>query len=207
MPVSITLSDETYRSLESLAIGFDTPERVIERLIEQVTSDSVKETKPRLTFLPDESTFKKELLLNKRAQIVLYTKDSVRDVIHWNAARFQPSSNLRANLWSGCLRNWKEKGITSAELSILKRGTTEPGDETELMIDFAEQLRWTIQETNDYYIEHEEVGSDDGVPYYNLVTFSEETPMKLKDIAGINSFNQVRLDLHYSEEDSSVDDD
>ncbi|MCO7091960.1 hypothetical protein [Vibrio cholerae] len=142
MPVTISISDDVFRRLEGLAVGFDTPERVIERLLDLVEESGSKssESKPSLTFVPDEAAFKNELIARKKAQVVLHLKNGERDVIHWNASRFQPSSNLRANLWSGILRNWKDKGIISAELSVLPRGHNHPDDNTDLLIAIAGEV-------------------------------------------------------------------
>ncbi|MCE9944022.1 hypothetical protein ACEUCS_19370 [Aeromonas caviae] len=199
MPVSITVSDEIFNRLEKLAIGFDTPERVIERLLDEVDSDSPKSAgaRPKLTFTPDETAFKNELLTRKKAQVILHFKDGERDVLHWNAERFQPSSNLRANLWSGFLRGWKEKGIIAAEFSVLPRGSNLPDDDTELRVAIAGEVHWTVEEVDQYFIDVEEVCSDDGFPYYYLATFDEETPAELKKIAGLNSCNQIHLDLNF----------
>jgi hypothetical protein len=199
MPVSITLSETLFHRLEKLAIGFDTPERVIERLLDnaELGSDKSADTRPSLEFIPDEAAFKNELLVRKRAQVVLHFKEGEREVSHWNASRFQPKSNLRANLWSGFLRNWKEKGIVSAELSVLPRGCNDPDDRTELFIAIAGVINWTFDEVSMYYCDHEEVCSDDDHPYYVLVTFDENTPPELKKIAGLNSANQTHLDLNF----------
>lgn len=205
MPKSINVSDEIYRRLEGLAIGFDSPERVIERLLNEIDSSSSRltESKPTLTFIPDEQTFKNELLAKKRAQVVLHLRDGQRDVLQWNASRFQPSSNLRANLWSGILRNWKEKGIVSAELSVLPRGTSSPGDDTESRVAIAGEAHWTLNEIDQYFIDLKQVTSDDGLPYYCLATFSENTPPELKKVAGLNDANQLHLGLEimYSEDE------
>lgn len=198
MPVTISISDDVYGRLEALAVGFDTPERVIERLLDSAEESGSKSTgsKPTLTFVPDEPAFKNELIARKKAQVVLHLKNGDRDVIHWNASRFQPSSNLRANLWSGILRNWKDKGIVSAELSVLPQGINHPDDNTDLLIAIAGEVHWTLEEVEQYFVDYDLVSSDDGHPYYYLVTFSEETPNKLKQIAGLNSVNQLHLDLN-----------
>lgn len=200
MPVTISISDDVFRRLEGLAVGFDTPERVIERLLDLVEESGPKssESKPSLTFVPDEAAFKNELIARKKAQVVLHLKNGERDVIHWNASRFQPSSNLRANLWSGILRNWKDKGITSAELSVLPKGINEPGDNTELLIAVAGEVNWTLDEVEEYFVDCDLVSSDDGHPYYYLATFSEDTPDELKEIARLNSSNQLHLDLNFA---------
>lgn len=198
MPVTISISDDVYGRLEALAVGFDTPERVIERLLDSAEESGSKSTgsKPTLTFVPDEPAFKNELIARKKAQVVLHLKNGDRDVIHWNASRFQPSSNLRANLWSGILRNWKDKGIVSAELSVLPQGINHPDDNTDLLIAIAGEAHWTLEEVEQYFVDYDLVSSDDGHPYYYLATFSEETPNKLKQIAGLNSVNQLHLDLN-----------
>ena len=202
MPVTISVSDDVYRRLESFAVGFDTPERVIERLLDGFTLEGSRsvESRPTLTFIPDEVAFKNELLARKKAQVVLHLKDGGRDVLYWNATRLQPSSNLRANLWSGFLRNWKGKGIVSAEFSVLPKRANCSEDNSGLMLAIAEAIHWTLEETEQYFVEVEEVCSDDGHPYYDLVTFSEDTPDELKTIAGLNSSNQIHMRL------SSLDD-
>lgn len=199
MPVSITVSDEIFNRLEKLAIGFDTPERVIERLLDEVDSESPKSAgaRPILTFIPDEIAFKNELLNRKKAQVILHFKDGERDVLHWNAERFQPSSNLRANLWSGFLRGWKEKGIIAAEFSVLPRGLNLPEDDTELHVAIAGEVHWTVEEVGQYLIGVDEVCGNDDTPYYYLATFDEETPSELKKSAGLNSCNQIHLDLNF----------
>ncbi|WP_226982243.1 hypothetical protein [Vibrio navarrensis] len=198
MPVTISISDDVYRRLEGLAVGFDTPERVIERLLDSVEESGPKSSgsRPSLTFVPDEAAFKNELIARKKAQVVLHLKNGDRDVIHWNASRFQPSSNLRANLWSGILRNWKDKGIASAELSVLPQGLNHPDDNTDLLIAIAGEVHWTLEEVEQYFVDYDLVSSDDGHPYYYLATFSEETPDELKQIAALNSSNQLHLDLN-----------
>ncbi|MBE4579590.1 hypothetical protein BOO30_18625 [Vibrio navarrensis] len=60
MPVTISISDDVYGRLEALAVGFDTPERVIDRLLDSAEESGSKSTgsKPTLTFVPDEPAFK-----------------------------------------------------------------------------------------------------------------------------------------------------
>lgn len=197
MPKSIIVSDEIYSQLEKLAIGFDTPERVIARLIDGASSagGDLLELRPDLTFIPNEAVFKNELLKHKRAQVVLRLTNGDRDVVHWNASRLKGSSNLRANLWSGILRNWKEKGIISAEFSVLSMEGVEQSY-AQFLIALANELNWTIDEVENYFIEHELISSDDGHPYYYLATFQENTPAVLKSIGGLNSSNHRHLDLN-----------
>lgn len=63
------------------------------------------------------------------------------------------------------------------------------------MIAIAREIHWTLEEVEQYFIEVEEISSDDGHPYFHLATFSEETPVELKNRAGLNSSNQLHLKL------------
>lgn len=118
---NIEISQETYKRLEQLATGFsDTPDFVISRLLDGL--DNKPEKKPELVFFPDdEEKFKHLLIRDKFAEITFYLNDGSRNVQVWNAKKFSESSNLRANLWSGQLRDWKAKGIIKAELSIFPK--------------------------------------------------------------------------------------
>jgi hypothetical protein len=115
---TIEISQDTFERLEEQVIGFsDTPDSVISRLLDGLENKTDK--KPELIFLPeDEEQFKKLLIRDQIAEITLYKKDGSRIVLVWNAKRFSESSNLRANLWSGQLRDWKSKEIVKAELRI-----------------------------------------------------------------------------------------
>jgi hypothetical protein len=114
---TIELNDELFKRLESKAVGFDTPEMVIKRLLDEV--DGHPQSRPEIIFEPsNEDEFKKKLIEKQKAKIVLYKTDGSKEVINWNAKKFNETSNLRANLWSGYLRDWKEKNILKAELFI-----------------------------------------------------------------------------------------
>lgn len=125
----IRISDDLYKRLESQAQGFDTPTGVIERLLDSYEGSkptakkpsSKASTKPELVFHPgDESLFKKKLVESGKAYILLHYSDGTSKESVWNAQRFTLTSNLRGNLWSGYLRNWKKDGIVKAELAIEK---------------------------------------------------------------------------------------
>lgn len=197
MPKSIVVSDEIYSQLEKLAVGFDTPERVIARLISGVSAadNGALDQRPELTFMPNETVFKSELLKHKRAQVVLQLMSGDRDVVQWNASRLKPSSNLRANLWSGILRNWREKGIVSAQFSVLSLDG-EQSEDIKLRLAIADQLNWTVDEVHEYFIGHELISSDDGHPYYYLATFAEHTPKTLQEKGGLDSACQRHFDLN-----------
>ena len=128
----IRVSEELFTRLESHAIGFDTPSAVIERLLDKYDGvnkdqkvdlvDIDKEytyVKPELIFNPtNEDEFKRRLLQEKQANVVIYLSNGSIEEHKWIANKFSDSSNLRGNLWSGFLRGWKKKGIVKAELSI-----------------------------------------------------------------------------------------
>ncbi|MFW8591050.1 hypothetical protein ACOI22_09635 [Glaciecola sp. 2405UD65-10] len=117
MKKNIEVSESVYNQLADLAIGFDdTPNSVIERLI---AASEQKNKKPDLLFLPeDEKRFKKLLLRDKKAEVALFKEDGSIEILVWQATKIHENSNLRANIWSGHLRNWKEKKVIKAEFSI-----------------------------------------------------------------------------------------
>ena len=71
---TITISEETYQKLANLAIGFDTPDNVIQRLLNSVGSLDILDdsSKPKLIFVPNEASFKNELISKRRAEVILY---------------------------------------------------------------------------------------------------------------------------------------
>ena len=133
----IRLSDEIFSRLEAHAKGFDTPTCVIERLLDTVEEHNIPIKSKKLEeysnvlhkaesldicYLPGgkEETFRKSLLDTKRAYIKMYKTDETTEVKEWNASKFTHDSNLSANLRSGFLRGWKDKGIYKAELAVDK---------------------------------------------------------------------------------------
>ncbi len=122
MIMKIEISQKTYERLSELAKGFDTPDAVINRLLDSVTK--VPERKPTITFDPsNELDFKAALLDTRLAEVCISYTDKPTQFLVWNAEKFKDSSNLKANLWSGFLRGWKEKGITGITLTILDSST------------------------------------------------------------------------------------
>lgn len=130
MPL-IRVSDATFKRLEALAKGFDTPGAVIDRLLDASDRESgrlapsASEAKPEplrrptLVFRPaDETEFKERLLRRRLAKVVLHKADGSSETQVWRAERFSRTSNLRGNLWSGYLRGWETRGITRAEFTI-----------------------------------------------------------------------------------------
>ena len=76
--------------------------------------------KVEIEFIPvDEHRFRSSLIQRKKAYVVIYKSDgTIEPVKEWNASRFTQNSNLRSNISSGRLRNWKQKGIVKAVFSI-----------------------------------------------------------------------------------------
>ncbi|WP_157976419.1 hypothetical protein [Parahaliea mediterranea] len=129
----IRISDELYRRLEALAEGFDTPNNVIERLLEyygqnggeslplpdrpaQITA--IPADLDLIFYPPGEERFKRELLKSRKAYVKLHKTDGTSETKSWEARKFSESSDVSRNLRSGFLRGWKKKGIFKAEVSI-----------------------------------------------------------------------------------------
>ncbi len=137
---TIEISRSLYERLGALAQPFETPEEVIERIIsscERVetveplssgieTKKEVPEyvntySKLNITFFPSQPRqFKKLLLSEKKAWVLLRMKDGSKHLHEWNALRFTEHSSVLGNLRSGYLRNWRKKGIVNAEVAIYK---------------------------------------------------------------------------------------
>ncbi|HAV1550010.1 TPA: hypothetical protein JG805_003781 [Vibrio parahaemolyticus] len=173
--MQIEISDSTYKRLEKLVEGFDTPDAVISRLLDSV--EGAVESKPEIIFYPsDEEHFKRLLLRDQLAEVAIYKSDMTREVSQWVAKRLTESSNLKANLWSGYLRDWKKKGITKIELSIYPK-PTHIDDTLEFERDkkLALTLGLTFNEMReldgDYEIDTNE--SNDGLVYEYIVRFHD----------------------------------
>ncbi|TCV07221.1 hypothetical protein [Vibrio crassostreae] len=200
MTRTIEITAETYARLEKLAVGFDSPEAVINRLLDQAEGKS--ETKPTLMFFPeDEAEFKRELIKSKEAEVVLYKVDGTREVSRWNANKLTESSNLRGNLWSGLLRNWKEKGIKKAEFFVLPPTITYPdGDDDRVGLDKALslQLNLTYEEVQLLEYEPHTNESDDGLVYGHYVEIdldnSDPEVLAMAEIDDDNYSFEVHLD-------------
>lgn len=172
MKNTIELTQTTFARLEQLAVGFDTPEAVIIRLLDNI--DGRTETKPTLHFDPtDENEFKLRLIESKEAEVVIYKNDETREIVRWKANRLRESSNLRGNLWSGLLRGWKSKKIKSVELSILPQGINVPDDDTEQRKSLAQELGLTFNEVSQLDYDISEDSSNDGLVYNYIVQFDE----------------------------------
>jgi len=170
MKNTIEITQTTFARLEQLAEGFDTPEAVIIRLLDDI--DGRTETKPTLHFDPtDEAEFKLRLIESKEAEVVIYKNDDSREIVKWKANRLSESSNLRGNLWSGLLRGWKSKKIKSVDLSILPQGINSPDDDTEQRKSLAQELGLTYDEISQLDYDISENASNDGLVYNFIVQF------------------------------------
>lgn len=118
--MDIKIQQSTYKRLESLAVGFDTPEQVIIKLLDHFDANSKKKVKPTILFNSgDEKTFKDRLLVERVAEVCLHKVDGQKVYSIWNASKLSKSSNIKANIWSGLLRNWEDKKIITLELTVL----------------------------------------------------------------------------------------
>lgn len=185
---TINLTDETFKRLEAKAMGFDTPEKVIKRLLDEVDG---KTSKPELIFEPsDEDEFKRQLIETREAEIAIYYADGKRKISHWDAKNFSSRSNLRGNLWSGYLRDWKRRNIIRAELAILPIAVkTHKDDDNDNTKDIALAIGLKYKELaliDGYYEIHE----DDGI-----MTFYPDCPKEILDkISDLDSSKSLRLD-------------
>lgn len=198
MAPSIDISDKLFKQLEARAIGFDTPEMVIQRLLGE--AEGKPEKKPEIVFCPvEEVEFKKQLLLSREVEITIHKSDETREIIHWHANRFKENSNLRANIWSGYLRGWKEKGITKAELFILPQGTSAIDDDTFQIKKIALEigLKYSELEEISHLYEIHTNESDDGLIYNYRIEFSDECPIEiLNKIPSLDGDRWIELDVN-----------
>ncbi len=193
MSRTIDITNATFLRLERLAVGFDTPEAVINRLLDKVEGHTV--TKPKLTFFPvDEEEFKNELIKFKEAEVVIFKKDGSREITHWKANRLNESSSLRGNLWSGLLRGWKSKGIMKADLFILPSASAHTDDETERTKILALEFQLTYEEMEHLTYDIDTNESSDGQIYNYIIQFNEENdPKILSKIKDLHENNWINI--------------
>ncbi len=137
MKKTIEISVTLYEHLGKLAQTFETPQDVIMRLLdfykmEEISSSSLatkkishqnikKYNKLDIIFYPEDLIqFKSSLLKEKQAWVLLHMNDGSKTLHQWNASRFTESSDVLGNLRSGYLRDWRDKGIISADIAINK---------------------------------------------------------------------------------------
>lgn len=117
--MNVEITENTYNRLGSHSIGFEKPESVIVRLLDFYENRKTN-SKPKIVFLPDEGAFKEQLISQKTAWKLFEFSDGSIELEKWSASKLNENSNLRANLWSGALRDWQAKGVKKLTLSIEK---------------------------------------------------------------------------------------
>jgi hypothetical protein len=194
MSKKIELSDTTFSRLEKLAVGFDSPESVIIRLLNG--AEGKTETKPVLSFSPsDENEFKLKLIESKEAEVVMYKHDSTREISHWKANRLSQTSNLRGNLWSGILRGWKSKGIDKVELAVLSQEGNSADDDIPQIKALALEFQLTFDEMSELRYEISQNESNDGLVHKHVVQFDDGNSKDiLSKIAGLDKYLCINVD-------------
>ena len=144
MQKAIDISSNIYERLGKLAQTFETPQDVIIRLLDsfeevgsKIESDRIvneatsilrnepknvrKYNKLDINFFPSDLVqFKSLLLKKKQAWVLLHMVDGSKNLHQWNTSRFSETSDVLGNLRSGYLRDWRDKGIISADIAINK---------------------------------------------------------------------------------------
>jgi len=129
----VRIPQNLYVRLEKHARGFDSPANVIERILNYYERQQGSESEPEpaqqtttplsleMIYYPDgELNFKRALLDNKKAYVLLHKIDGTSELKEWDASKFTAHSDVNGNLRSGYLRSWKSKGIYKAEIAINK---------------------------------------------------------------------------------------
>ncbi|NOQ63974.1 MAG: hypothetical protein GQ582_05630 [Methyloprofundus sp.] len=132
MQKTIDILATLYERLGKLAKTFETPQDVISRLLDFYKMEEIDSPllEPEVTvikqynkldikFFPENLVqFKSLLLKEKQAWVLLHMNDGSKTLHQWNASRFTEGSNVLGNLRSGYLRDWRDKGIISADIAI-----------------------------------------------------------------------------------------
>lgn len=117
--MDINITEELYQRLSTHSVGFETHEQVIERLLEHYEAKNNLD-RPVVNFHPNEAEFKRNLVQQKFAWKELHFTDGTIKIEEWIASQFKETSNLKSNIWSGPLRDWKNKNIKKLILSTEK---------------------------------------------------------------------------------------
>lgn len=120
--MDINITEELYQRLSTHSVGFETHEQVIERLLEHYEAKNNLD-RPLVDFHPNEAEFKRNLVQQKSAWKELHYTDGTIKIEEWVANQFKETSNLKSNIWSGPLRDWKSKNISKLILSSEKPDT------------------------------------------------------------------------------------
>jgi molybdopterin-binding protein len=125
-----------YKRLENHVTGFDnSPAKIIEKILDFYESNKglvidnpvIIPSSPRsnsleIIYHPDNNpdSFSKDFLEKQLAYIRVYKTDGSIEVFTWRLREsqgFTINSSVKANLMTGRLRGWQEKGIYKAEVS------------------------------------------------------------------------------------------
>ncbi len=143
--ITIEISSDLYARLGTLAISFETPAQVIEKLLNAYQDKgNLPEPNNEITIsnnptprigdsnrdLPEleiiyfsdndkdgEEGFKEDFLDKGKAYIKLFYLNGKDEIKIWNKIRFNDNSFVKGNLMTGRLRHWKKDGICKAVLS------------------------------------------------------------------------------------------
>lgn len=126
--MNIDITEELHQRLGAHAVGFETPEEVIVRLLDHFEAKS-NISKPILKLSPSEAEIKHNLVKQKTVWKELHFNDGSIKVEEWVATQFKETSNLKSNIWSGPLRDWKNKSISKLILSTEKPNTKSNSDD------------------------------------------------------------------------------
>ena len=207
----IRISDHLYKRLEARAVGFATPSEVIAQLLDETAGQFIEEpatfisndsSKPQLIFFPENSKkFKSQLIENKEAEIALTKSDGTMEVFTWKASRFKESSNLKANLWSGHLRDWKKKGITKAEISLYPRAQNmDHRQEIEATKALANYLNIQFSDMESLCIDIQaNTGSSGEMSYNCYFHVPDDAPEDLLEKKGWSVGECIELDLNWTD--------
>lgn len=127
----IRISDQLFKRLEKYAQGFDTPAKVVEKILDEY--EGVESINPDLDMVEpsnhldmifedgDEESFKIAFLNCGVASVEIFYTNGSAESYQWKKNNFTEKSSAKGNLMSGRLRGWKEKGIIKA---VVKSGET-----------------------------------------------------------------------------------
>jgi len=82
------------------------------------TEKTIKKYGGELILLPDDETFKKNLLKTHKANWTILYEDGRKENGTWIADNFKESSDVIHNISSGYLRDWKNKKIVKAIFEV-----------------------------------------------------------------------------------------
>lgn len=113
---NMDIDEEMLEAIDYIARVFGISFNTVEYLWDN--ADLLKTPILELEFVPNEMEFRKNLLEKHIAKRIIYYEDGKQEEKEWKASKFNESSNLRNNIFTGPLRNWKKKGIIKATFFV-----------------------------------------------------------------------------------------